>query len=577
MKYKLYENNRMNLIKHGEILEQFLLNRGIEDPYEYICASSDKHLHDPRLLDGIEIAVQILKDSVDDKESQIGIIVDADVDGFTSSSILYDYIVNVLKFDKDRLHIIMHEEKKHGLSNDVTIPESITLLIIPDAGSNDANECRKLHQKGVEIIVLDHHEIERENKYATVINPNNCDYPNKSLSGTGVVYKFLKEMDNLLWEDEAESYIELVGLSIISDSMDMKNFENKVLVSRAIEKMQTQPENINKFLLALLEKTSYSMGGVIDIIGIMFYVVPLINAVVRVGDMEDKLRMFQAFANIDMFFPYKKRGTKVEIQEDIYTHVARIATNRKAKQNREIDKSLELLIPEIEEKEWDKNKIMFVDAENVDKNYTGLVAMKIASMYNKPCLLIRKSYGTQYSGSGRNVDCDLGDLKGFLADTNLFKWIQGHPSAFGVSIERDNIRKAIEKINQQLENFDFSKTHYVDFVLNADELEVVLVLDMAMTKPYYAHGIDEMKVVVNDIEIEPEDVDVIGKTGNVIKFGVNGVEFIKFNCSEEEVNFFTNGLSCVKINVLGKPSVNEFNGNKTPQVIIEEYEVTNEE
>jgi len=561
MKYKV---NGSGEIIAGDIVNQFLLNRGVEDVEGYKNVSH-KNVHHFSELKNIDKAVEVfLKHR--EKDSHIGVIVDTDVDGFASASILYDYIKDMFS----NISIIMHEQKKHGLSSDIEIPKEVQLLLIPDAGSNDEDQSRRLIQsKQVEdIIILDHHNVERPNKYAIVVNPNNCDYPNKYLSGTGVTWKFLQELDDNYWSDEAEKYIDLVALSIISDSMDLKDFENRYLVNLGIENIK------NKFFLALIDKASYSLNGIVDVVGIQFYVVPMINAMIRAGSNEDKMKMFDAFCGKERFFPYKKRGSKVEIHEDIYSHVARLCTNTKAKQNREIDKSLETLIPKIEERGWDKNKVMFIDAGNIDSSYTGLVAMKLASQYNRPCLLIRSVFdGNTYSGSGRNIDCDLEDLKGFLSDTGLFKWIQGHNSAFGVSISKNKIPQAIETINRQLENFDFSKTHMVDFVVDGNDFTFEDALEMTSVKEYYGHGFPSLSLVIKNIEVCPEQVFVLGKQANTIKFSLNGVEYIKFNCDENEVESLTSGLGCVTIDLIGEPSLNTFGGETTPQIIINEYEV----
>ena len=70
-----------------------------------------------------------------------------------------------------------------------------SLVILPDSSSNDYEVHQKLSERGVDVLVIDHHEAEKISEYACVINNQLCDYPNKALSGVGLVYKFCKYID----------------------------------------------------------------------------------------------------------------------------------------------------------------------------------------------------------------------------------------------------------------------------------------------------------------------------------------------------------------------------------------------
>jgi len=83
----------------------------------------------------------------------------------------------------------IHDGKQHGIILD-KIPDDISLVVIPDAGSNDYEQHHILKEKGIDVLIIDHHEADRISEDAIIINNQTCDYPTKSLSGVGMVYKF---------------------------------------------------------------------------------------------------------------------------------------------------------------------------------------------------------------------------------------------------------------------------------------------------------------------------------------------------------------------------------------------------
>lgn len=201
-----------------------LHNRGIDD-YKHYMNLTDDALYSPYLLKDIELAADVFASSVNRNET-ISILVDCDVDGFTSAAIIYNYI-------KDMgftgiIHTLFHTKKQHGLSDpEIKVPEDTELLIIPDAGSNDVEQCQRLYESGMEIIILDHHIIEQKNPDVIVVNSQDGSYPNKELSGAGVVWKFCQVVDDIQWTDYANKYIDLAAVGNIADLMDMHSLETK--------------------------------------------------------------------------------------------------------------------------------------------------------------------------------------------------------------------------------------------------------------------------------------------------------------------------------------------------------------
>ena len=233
----------------------------------------------------------------------------SDPDGYTSAAIMYQYIKLI---DKNiKITYSIHKGKEHGLSKDIKIPSNINLLIIPDAGSNDYEQLEKLHDKGIDIIVLDHHLVEKESEHAIIVNNQISKYPNKNLSGVGVVYRFLQALDDETWNNYADNFLDLVALGNIADVMDTRELETRYYINKGLSQIN------NKMFKALIDKQYYSIRDEINITNMAFYIVPLINAMIRFGTMEQKTLLFEGFIEHDMEFDYKPRGKKETIKETI--------------------------------------------------------------------------------------------------------------------------------------------------------------------------------------------------------------------------------------------------------------------
>ena len=558
--------------------QTILLNRGIENWKQYLNLSEDC-THDFNLLDNIDKAVGCFINHIE-KKSRIHIIVDSDVDGYTSASMVYRYIKHL--GEDINVTYSLHTKKQHGISEDVEIPDDCELLIIPDAGSNDIEQCKELTEKGIDVIILDHHICDKQNDVAIVVNNQMCDYPNKNFCGAGIVYKFIKAVDEELWEDYADKMLDIVALGNISDVMDMRECETRYYVDLGLTKIRS------KLFKALIEKQSYSMNGVVNITSVQFYVTPILNAMIRVGSAEDKDLLFRAFIETDEVFKYKKRGETEESDEDIYTRAARLCYNAKNRQGKDVQKGVDAIDEVIKEKEIYKDKVMFINVSDIlGETLTGLVAIKIAEKYNKPCLLLRRQKVREdgslyYGGSCRNFDnSPIESLKDFLDSTGTFEFVQGHDNAAGISIPRENVAKSIELCNERLSDMDFQKCFNVDFDINASDLSVGFIKAIDEMKDIFGQGIKEPLVHIRNIPIWSENFFVMGKNSNSWKvINDEGYAFVKFNVDvekDEVLQMYNSNsdreeeYSLGSIDVVGTVSINNYNNILTPQIIIKDY------
>ena len=570
MKYKLIAKPNKNYSP----MQQILVNRGIDvKDIEHYLKTSDADILNPDLLDNMAEGVKRLVSAIKNQEKMF-LIVDCDADGFTASAALVNYIYKVFPSAMDLLSIQLHEGKEHGIEEkwlEEIVANEYKLVICPDASSNDYEQHKFLKDNGIDVLVLDHHDAEEVSKNAIIINNQLSDYPNKTLSGVGVVYKFCSKIDELMKIKEADTILDLVSLGMIADMMDMRNFETKHLIQKGLTRIE------NPFFKALVERQAYSIGETVTPIGVAFYIAPLINATIRVGTQNEKEVMFKAMLNhcaYDMI-PSTKRGEKGKT-EAIVTQAVRNATNVRNRQKKARDNGFEYVEQIIAANNLDKNKIIVVQvSEDLDKNLTGLIANQLMAKYQKPVLLVRETDEGLLQGSARGYDkSELKDLKSFLLESGFMEYAEGHAAAMGVGIYKDKVNALVDYSNTVLANYDFSACYDVDYEYMSNDFKAQDIIDIGSMKSLWGKGVDEAMVVIKGIKITSNNITLMSANKNpTIKITLqNGTSLIKFGASQSEFESLKSS-GYTEIDVIGTCAINEWQGMITPQILIKDYEV----
>lgn len=570
MKYKLIAKPNKNYSP----MQQILVNRGIDvKDIEHYLKTSDADILNPDLLDNMIEGVKRLISAIKNQE-KIFLIVDCDADGFTASAALVNYIYKVFPSAMDLLSIQLHEGKEHGIEEkwlEEIVANEYKLVICPDASSNDYKQHKFLKDNGIDVLVLDHHDAEEVSENAIIINNQLSDYPNKTLSGVGIVYKFCSKIDELMKIKEADTILDLVSLGMIADMMDMRNFETKHLIQKGLTRIE------NPFFKALVERQAYSIGETVTPIGVAFYIAPLINATIRVGTQNEKEVMFKAMLNhcaYDMI-PSTKRGEKGKT-ETIVTQAVRNATNVRNRQKKARDNGFEYVEQIIAANNLDKNKIIVVQvSEDLDKNLTGLIANQLMAKYQKPVLLVRETDEGLLQGSARGYDkSELKDLKSFLLESGFMEYAEGHAAAMGVGIYKDKVNALVDYSNTVLANYDFSACYDVDYEYMSNDFKAQDIIDIGSMKSLWGKGVDEAMVVIKGIKITSNNIILMSANKNpTIKITLqNGTSLIKFGASQAEFESLKSS-GYTEIDVIGTCAINEWQGMITPQILIKDYEV----
>lgn len=576
-----FEYQTRGSIGIGNPVTKILENRGIKNVPMFLNPTKSC-LEDNHLLDNIDLAVDIFLKHMNNN-SKVVVLQDCDCDGVTSAALMIQYIND--NFPSISVDYIIHDNKEHGLDNKSMLeikPKKPDLLIIPDAGSNDLRQLKTLKSAGIDVIVLDHHDesekvtrlksiyrLENLNDFAVIVNNQMSSKVNdKSMTGVGIVYKFCSVVDERLKRNTVNKYLDLVALGMIADSCDLTQLQTRYLVLEGIKQIQNET-NHNKFISELVKSQAYSLHSKATILGISFYIAPLVNALIRLGTKDGKEIMLKAFLNSSEKAIVKIRS-KGEIEVSIQEQARRLCESYKRKQQKMTGDYTEVLKEQINEFGLNEYPVICCEADkSFEKTFTGLIANKLTSMYNKPCLLLRDCNDI-LMGSARGFDkSHIKDIKDFCLQTKLFDLAEGHPNACGVTIKKDNISKFYDYLSQQ--NFDNTLNYTVDAVFDEKSLTAEVIQSIFALSDVWGTNIEEPLFLLKLKCPIDGGFTVLGNEKNTIKLTFHNIEIIKFRSSENEYNEIKTLGKMVEFTIVGKFSVNEYNGKKTPQVIVENW------
>ena len=557
-------------------VEQVLANRGIApENVEHYLNTTDEDILSPMLIMNIEEGVKVLIKHIAQGDKVL-IQIDSDCDGYTSAAALINYLNRLFPgFVQTNVYYRIHTGKQHGILLE-TIPDDVKLVIAPDSSSNDYEVHQQLKSKGVDVLVIDHHEADKISENAVIINNQLCDYPTKSLSGVGMVYKFCSYMDELLNVDYADDYLDLVALGMVADMMDLRDFETRHLITRGLENIR------NPYFKGMVDKQAYSLKDGISPIGVAFYIAPYVNATIRMGTQEEKLMLFESMLDYRGYelVPSTKRGCKGQTETRV-EQACRNCTNIKNRQTKARDAALENIERIIKEKNLLENKILAIklDTFAADRNLTGLIANQLMAKYQRPVLLLNKT-ADGWEGSGRGYDKSKFDnLREFLKESGMIMYAEGHANALGVGITDEEFKAFIEYSNRELAEFDFTPCYKVDFIFSGSDFRGMDIVEIAELKSLWGQGVDEPLVAIEHINVYAGNVVLMSPDKSpTLKITLpNGTSLIKFKSSQEEYEKLRSETGCITINVVGKCERNVWNGTVTPQIIIEDYEIVGEQ
>lgn len=536
---------------------------------------NEKHDWAKDLLDQIKT---VGKDNIN-----IAILVDPDGDGFTSGALMYNYlhdklgvkhIKTLLPLTKD--HGIGAFYKKNMLSN---LWSKFDVLILPDSSVNDLHTIESLHKNfNIVSYIIDHHILENNiedfvfnkkyQKFFKVVSDQLSigQKITREFTGVGMSWLFCKRLDDLLTNDyqelvedshiNANLYLDLVAIGQISDVSDTREEDLHIIVMTGIN-------NLYNNLLREFAKVKH-LSCIKDV---QFSIVPMINAVSRIGEKEDRGVLIQALTNQDKeFLVTKKRKNKstghFELRserQNIYEYTVDMLQRVKRTQDSIVKKA----VSEMSEENEEINSVIIKTLpDNYDTGIAGLIANKIQGKYHLPALVVNSNL----RGSARSPR-NYGNLKDILSEFDSVDYALGHEQAFGVSI--NSVDDFVTEFRSSNLANDEEYVYSVDKVYINDLPTVDECQSVSDFKQVWSGVNDEPVVGVLGLDISKALVNIKNGTLKII---IGDIEIVQFNSDLDIDNNF-NRFSCY-VDIVGKPSVNKFFGRTTNQLVVDEIRFT---
>lgn len=564
----------------SDTVAKLMVNRGIYNldiAKEYL-SSSIGELHNPTDMLGMSGAVELMRNSII-KGEKILIVGDYDVDGVISTYVLY---ITISKCGGNvSFHIPDRIKEGYGINESIikkASEDNIDIIITCDNGIAAIEQVKLAKELGIKVIITDHHDvpfIEEDNvrKYVVpeadyVLNPKqeNCNYEFDKICGAGVAYKFVqclyKEFN--IPNEELYDLIQYVAIATVCDVVDLVS-ENRILVKEGLKRINNT-SNIG--LRALFKETGLE-GKEITVYSLGFVIGPSINASGRLEQAEWALKLLIT----------KDKNEAEELAKKL---------NELNKDRQELTQTgLEEAIKIIEENNMAKDKVLVVYLEDVHESIAGIIAGRIREKYNLPTIILTKAHEGA-KGSGRSIE-EYNMFEELLKCKDLLGKFGGHPMAAGMSIPSENIDKFREKLNEvtTLSDEDIIPKVSIDMPLPINKINYKLIDEIALLEPY-GKGNPKPNFAVKGLMVKA--ARILGKNNNVLKLNltdgylnIDGIyfgdievalEIIKNKFGEYEYNKMLNGqTNMVKIDIVYFPDINEYNGRKSVQLLIQNIRV----
>jgi len=464
------------------VMSAVLLNRGIETEEqlkEYIGKTLDG-VHNPMLLPDMEKAAGRIVKAIEDKE-KIVVYGDYDVDGVTSTALLYGFL------------------RDNGADAEYYIPDRITegyglnikainkiskkgtgLLLTVDCGITSIGEVELAKAQKMEVIITDHHTCkERLPEAFAVVNPKRPDseYPFRYLAGVGVAFKLVLAVTILMGKSTKEcfdKYVELAAVGTIADVVELKG-ENRIIADRGIKHLTNSTSEGIKALLEI----SGAGGKPVNSTTVAFMLAPRINAAGRMENASAAAELLLSDSHLDAY----NRAIQLDGLNRERQNVERQIYNEAVEMLRS-DPALA------------ERKIIVLSKEGWHHGVIGIVASKITEAFYKPCILIATEENGKGKGSGRSVE-GINLFDALTACEDCLTQFGGHALAAGLSLDMKDFDEFSEKINKYIaENVkeEPQKTLDIDCtvpssfitIANAKQLERLEPFGMSNEKPVFA-------------------------------------------------------------------------------------------
>ncbi|NTV55158.1 MAG: single-stranded-DNA-specific exonuclease RecJ [Candidatus Moranbacteria bacterium] len=534
-------------------IDALLLLRGIataEGRASFLEPDYDRDLHDPFLFSSMERVMERFREARD-KGERVGLFGDFDADGITSTVLLHEALsklgipVSVYLPDK---HV-----EGHGLSAaalDTFERDGATLVVTVDCGMTDHEPIADARQRGMDVIVIDHHHVPPvlPDAYAFV-NPRlpGESYPFKELCGAGISFKVLQAVYMTFFPDEREQlkwFLDVAAVGTVADVMPLIG-ENRTIVTYGLVVLSKSKRH--GFREMISRGRMRSSGGKAPVArDISFQIAPRLNAASR---------MAHAKAAHDLLIePDADRAKELaEILESYNTDRQKVSA--------EIAKSVQKIAVSRPER-----RFVFAAHEDFHFGVVGLVAGKIANEFRKPTIVLTK--GSEISrGSLRSIP-ELNIIEVIEACGDLLERFGGHAQAAGLTVRNENLDALEERLERLAAERMTGERLEPETVVDMRLPQSLLTLDFARrVKRLAPFGEGNPEPIFLFEGVRVEEVRPVGSDGKHLKFalsvpGGRVYDAIGFSLAEKIPGLVSGDM----LDILFQLDENEWNGSVNLQL-----------
>lgn len=562
------------------IVARIIRNRDIIENQEItkFLNGTLEDLYSPYLLKDCQKGISILQSKIQ-SQSSIRIIGDYDIDGICSTYILKRGI----EYCGGKVDTTIPHRMRDGYGiNEALIQEAkeadIDTIVTCDNGIAAEEQIAYAKSLGMTVILTDHHQVPFEETDGircykvppadAVINPKqeDCSYPFSEICGAVVAWKVIQALVKQMGKDEAilDALLELAAFATIGDVMELKD-ENRIIVKYGLSLLANTG---NCGLRALMDVNEIDRSK-ISPYHIGFILGPCINATGRLDAAKRALDLLEA--------PNQQEAAL--IAGDLK------ALNDSRKEMTQM--GLDTAIHQIESTGMEEMKVLVIYLPDCHESLAGIIAGRIKEKYKKPTFVITKGEES-LKGSGRSIDAYHMYDK-MSEHKELFLKYGGHKLAAGLSIKEENLSLFRELMNSscELKKEDFQETIRIDMVMPFAYANMELLEQMHVLEPF---GMGNPKPIFAQKEVTFLKGTILGKNKNVGKYRVkentgecyemiyfgnldNFHLYLEHKYGKSVVDaLYQTGNSTICISVLYYPSINEYNGRKTIQLVMQDYQ-----
>jgi len=526
------------------IVAEILINRGMNDlrKIQNFFTATLSDLHDPFLLHDMKAAVERILAALVNNE-KITVYGDYDVDGVTSTSILMLFLKS--KGANVDFYIPSRHTEGYGLNTNAVkkiADEGSSLLITVDCGITAVEETEYAKQRGLDVIITDHHECGTTLPHAlAVINPKRDDqnYPFPFLAGVGVTAKLIHALGGV---EAVSNYLDIIAVGTVADLVPIVD-ENRILVKYGLKKLNEEP----CMGLEQLIKASGYHGKELDSGTIAFGLAPRMNAGGRIGHSGRSVILLTT----------DDTAKAVEIACEL---------NQENQQRQEIENEiLRQALEKLQEQvSLSTEKAVVLYDEAWHPGVIGIVASRLVERLYRPVIILSKD-GENACGSGRSIP-GVNLFEALSSCSDLFQRFGGHEQAAGLTLPIENIAAFRSRLNEYLNKhytpFTFIPTLPYDVNIEVDQINISLIEQLAALQPF---GMGNPSPVFCLSQVKLEGARTVGKDASHLKIGIHGntqvVDGIGYRMGYKLPQISRDSSYDMLVNL----EISEWNGTRKPQ------------